>query len=116
MTIENKGYPTNYGTGYDDTKEVPPAAHERFPRYSPPVAGTYFNYGAGWGSASKPDVYYEALELAHELEVEGRHIQRRAWELQMVCRDLRLATDAAQKQTAYTALVALACSHRSKNT
>ena len=108
MVIENKGYPTNYGTGYDDTKEAA--------SYVPPVAGTYFNYGAGWGSASKPDVYYEALELAHELEVEGRHIQRRAWELQMVCRDLRLATDAAQKQTAYTALVALACSHRSKNT
>ena len=99
MVIENKGYPTNYGTGYDDTKEAA--------SYSPPVVGTDFNYGTGWGSASKPAAYYKALELAHELEVEARHIQRRAWELQMVCRDLRLATDAAQKQAAYTALTDL---------
>jgi hypothetical protein len=63
-----------------------------------------FNYGTGWGSAPKPPIYIEGMRRAQALSEEANQKQQEAWALEMVLRDVRLATTDQEKAEAVSAL------------
>lgn len=68
----------------------------------PRLAG--FNYGQGWGSEPKPAIYFEGMKHAQNLGQEATQKQAEVWELEMVLRNVRLATTAEEKGNAVQAL------------
>jgi hypothetical protein len=63
-----------------------------------------FNYGQGWGSSPKPPLYFDGMRRAQFLNAEATQKQAEAWALEMVLRDVRLATSDEEKQAAVSAL------------
>lgn len=63
-----------------------------------------FNYGTGWGSDPKPAIYFEGMKIAQALTAEATQKSTEAWALDMVLRDMRLATTPEEKERAVKAL------------
>ncbi|MDB5580968.1 MAG: hypothetical protein JWR80_6144 [Bradyrhizobium sp.] len=63
-----------------------------------------FNYGSSWGTQPKPPVYHAAVKVAFTLQRQAREISDKAWRLEMVIRNVRLAGTAAERTQAVARL------------
>jgi hypothetical protein len=63
-----------------------------------------FNYGSSWGNRPKPAVYHEAMKVAFILQRQAREISDKAWQLEMVIRNVRLAGTATERTQAVARL------------
>lgn len=66
-----------------------------------------FNYGVGWGPTPKPPIYRKAQELALVFNRIANAASRKAWELEMAIRTVRLAETETEKRCAVSALTEL---------
>jgi len=63
-----------------------------------------FNYGSSWGAQPKPPVYHAAMKVAFVLQRQAREISDKAWRLEMVIRNVRLAGTARERTRAVARL------------
>jgi hypothetical protein len=66
-----------------------------------------FNYGEGWGSAPKPAIYDQAVDLARRLGLQAMEASRAAWRVEHAARAVRLAETDLEKSRAISSLTAI---------
>lgn len=71
-----------------------------------------FNYGAGWGAAPKPAIYYEADKLAERLRAIASEASSKAWAVDHALWSVRIAETEEEKRIAIVALEAVVASHQ----
>jgi hypothetical protein len=69
---------------------------------NPRAAG--FNYGIGWGSAPKPNIYQQGFMLARRLGDQAMEASRIAWSIEMSLRAVRIAETEQERKDAVAAL------------
>jgi hypothetical protein len=63
-----------------------------------------FNYGTGWGSAPKPNIYQQGFMLARRLGEQAMEASRIAWSLEMSLQAVRIAETDEERKAAVAAL------------
>jgi hypothetical protein len=69
---------------------------------NPRVAG--FNYGIGWGSAPKANIYQQGFMLARRLGDQATEASRIPWSLEMSLRAVRITETDEERKDAVAAL------------
>lgn len=106
-TVPIKAEPTILDVlrNWSDHTDAPMIAEELIEAQSPRAQG--FNYGVGWGSSPKPEIYFDGVKIGNVLQRIAHDATANAWAMTHALREVRLAETPTEKANALHSLYEL---------